>query len=104
MEDRCICCGEIIPEGVQVCPKCLVASKKMECEELVVSFPSKVSEADNCICRACHHLGKVVKLALPTTLYHNAKGLSTVYKNYWLCMNCREKLMNALMWGEEDGK
>ena len=27
MEDRCVCCGEIIPEGVQVCPKCLVASK-----------------------------------------------------------------------------
>lgn len=27
MEDRCICCGEIIPEGVQVCPNCLVASK-----------------------------------------------------------------------------
>ena len=31
MEDRCICCGEIIPEGVQVCPKCLVArTKKIE--------------------------------------------------------------------------
>ena len=28
MEDRCIFCGEIIPEGVQVCPKCMVASKK----------------------------------------------------------------------------
>lgn len=27
MVDRCICCGEIIPEGVQVCPNCLVASK-----------------------------------------------------------------------------
>lgn len=22
MEDRCICCGEIIPEGRQVCPIC----------------------------------------------------------------------------------
>lgn len=22
MEDRCICCGEIIPEGRQVCPSC----------------------------------------------------------------------------------
>lgn len=26
--DRCVCCGEIIPEGTQVCPKCLGASKK----------------------------------------------------------------------------
>lgn len=23
--DRCICCGKIIPEGVQVCPRCLVS-------------------------------------------------------------------------------
>jgi hypothetical protein len=23
-EDRCVCCGEIIPEGVQVCPICCV--------------------------------------------------------------------------------
>lgn len=22
MVDRCICCGEIVPEGRQVCPKC----------------------------------------------------------------------------------
>lgn len=22
MEDRCVCCGEIIPEGRQVCPMC----------------------------------------------------------------------------------
>lgn len=26
--DRCVCCGEIIPEGRQVCPNCLVAVKK----------------------------------------------------------------------------
>ena len=22
MEDRCVCCGEIVPEGRQVCPTC----------------------------------------------------------------------------------
>lgn len=22
MEEKCICCGEVIPEGRQVCPKC----------------------------------------------------------------------------------
>lgn len=21
-ENRCVCCGEVIPEGTQVCPKC----------------------------------------------------------------------------------
>ena len=27
MEERCVCCGEIIPEGRQVCPNCLVTVK-----------------------------------------------------------------------------
>lgn len=27
-EDRCICCGEIIPEGRMVCPNCLVVVKE----------------------------------------------------------------------------
>ena len=22
MDNRCVCCGEMIPEGIQVCPKC----------------------------------------------------------------------------------
>jgi hypothetical protein len=26
-EDRCVCCGEIIPEGQWVCPNCLVTVK-----------------------------------------------------------------------------
>jgi len=29
-EDRCICCGEIIPEGRMVCPNCLVTVKEGE--------------------------------------------------------------------------
>lgn len=27
MCDRCVCCGEIIPEGRQVCPQCLQSTK-----------------------------------------------------------------------------
>ena len=27
-EDRCACCGEIIPEGRMVCPNCQVSQKK----------------------------------------------------------------------------
>lgn len=26
MPERCVCCGEIIPEGRQYCPNCLVTS------------------------------------------------------------------------------
>ena len=29
MEDRCVCCGEIIPEGRQVCPKCERGEEEM---------------------------------------------------------------------------
>jgi dTDP-glucose pyrophosphorylase len=29
--------------------------------------------------------------------------LKTEYSEYWICFNCREKLMKALMWGIEDG-
>ena len=32
MEDRCVCCGSIIPEGQWWCPNCLVAVKKPEGE------------------------------------------------------------------------
>lgn len=28
MEERCICCGEIIPEGRQVCPSCEAEAEK----------------------------------------------------------------------------
>lgn len=27
-EDRCICCGEVIPEGTMVCPNCQVSQMK----------------------------------------------------------------------------
>ena len=27
-EDRCVCCGAIIPEGCWVCPNCLVTVKR----------------------------------------------------------------------------
>ena len=29
MEDRCLCCGEIIPEGQQVCKNCLVVAREI---------------------------------------------------------------------------
>lgn len=30
MEDRCVCCGAIIPEGGWVCPNCQFCVKKPE--------------------------------------------------------------------------
>ena len=31
--DRCVCCGEIIPEGRQVCPQCEGGVEKAKKEE-----------------------------------------------------------------------
>lgn len=75
----------------------------MASKTLTVRFPAEVSTANNCMCDACHNVGKVIKLELPETKYHDGKRLSTEYTNYWLCFNCREKLTNALIWGDEDG-
>lgn len=58
-------------------------------EELKVRFPSKTSDADNCICNACHHIGRVVKLELPETLYNRNGVLKTMD-------NTRKKLINLL--------
>ena len=32
-EDRCVCCGAVIPEGRMVCPNCLVTVKRNEEKE-----------------------------------------------------------------------
>ena len=72
-------------------------------EEIIVNFPAEISAGNNCVCNACHHLGRVVKLKLPETLYRDGKSLTTEYADYWLCLNCREKLVHALIWGEENG-
>lgn len=77
----------------------------MENEELTANFYSAISQSEYCLCSACHHLGRVVKLTLPRTFYRGGKELTTQLESYWLCFNCREKLMGALMGGEgeEDG-
>lgn len=35
MAERCVCCGEIIPEGQQTCPGCEKGKRKMANEKLI---------------------------------------------------------------------
>jgi hypothetical protein len=73
-------------------------------ERLCVEFSSKIGTADNCICNACHHIGYVIKLEVPETTYNNGGKLKTKYRPFWLCRNCRDKLVKALEWEvAEDG-
>ena len=79
--------------------------QKMARERFCVEFRSVVGSVDNCICNACHHVGYVIKLELPETVYNNGGKLKTKYRPFWLCKNCRDKLVSALEWGKtEDGK
>lgn len=41
MEDRCVCCGEIVPEGRMVCPQC---ERNMRTEDTVKRSVQKNSE------------------------------------------------------------
>ena len=65
-------------------------------ESLEVDFETEMSSFKNCICDACHDTDTVIKIRLPETKYHDGKGLSTKFINYWLCVKCRAKLTRAL--------
>ena len=46
MVDRCVCCGEVIPEGRHVCPICEKAHGSIV--DVAFSFYDKVETYDNC--------------------------------------------------------
>lgn len=54
-----------------------------------------------CTCAACHNVGRVVKLKLPKALYRDGI-LQAEYSEYWLCLNCRGSLVQALMWPDAE--
>lgn len=56
-----------------------------------------LSAGTNCICDMCHATGRVVKVLMPETKYHNGSTfLHTVYSNLWMCESCRDKLLAAI--------
>ena len=62
-------------------------------ERKTVIFRAKMSTADNCVCNACHNVGKVTKLTVPETKYFDGRKLTTHYFDFWLCMDCREAFL-----------
>lgn len=61
MEDRCVCCGEIIPEGRQVCPNC--EHKGMETENKGL-IDVRDCPCDGCKAKPCGHPARCVKFTL----------------------------------------
>ena len=48
MPDRCVCCGEVIPEGLQVCPSC---EEKNLCHHYAKGYCGITSE--KCMGKIC---------------------------------------------------
>lgn len=63
---------------------------------LDIDFQPQRIERNNCLCYCCHNTGKVLKIKIPSTLFHNGKTLTTKYREMWLCEKCEEKLRNSL--------
>lgn len=46
MDNRCVCCGSVIPEGRQVCPSCEIAHGSIV--KIETCFYDKVETFENC--------------------------------------------------------
>jgi hypothetical protein len=58
MAERCVCCGEIIPEGRQVCPNCENAPLREKLVELVHDGEQQCSKIS---CKGCEHFVQLAK-------------------------------------------
>jgi hypothetical protein len=77
-EDRCICCGAIIPEGVTVCPSCLLAVKPRKEQRMTDGLKS---------CEFCKGRVYTKKPVTIITAYGKRFQLVVEY-----CPNCGRKL------------
>ncbi len=64
-----------------------------------VEFVVKDGRSFHCTCSACFAVGKITVLVLPHTYFQCGKNLYTERKEYWLCDDCKKKLLAALQKG-----
>ena len=70
-EDRCVCCGEIIPEGQMVCPNCLLTVKKQNKSVLI----RVTKEPMGVFPKYCPKVGKVYEAEYVPGKKHSAGDL-----------------------------
>jgi len=63
-----------------------------------VNFTASMSSSSSCYCSGCHKVAKVIKLNFLRTLYGppSYTKLETFYSERWYCMDCLDKLRNAI--------
>ena len=54
--NRCVCCGEIVPEGIMVCPQC---EKQAECLHIWLFNGFIRFDGKRCITYKCMRCGKL---------------------------------------------
>lgn len=78
MTEKCVCCGVVIPEGRQICPKCEVARQELEAYRALGTI-EKLQEllCHDIKCNACRtKIGKV------------KVGYVEAGENYNVCERC----------------
>lgn len=102
-EDRCICCGAVIPEGRQVCQKCESMREKEAIEELK---PNKNFPFDDYVSEGARELAiNALEKQIPKKVIGIEANLLNRYcpscnewagfelkKNMKYCPNCGQKL------------
>ena len=80
MDNRCVCCGEIIPEGRQVCPNCMeinhpdgYAGGKFECIDVMLDVFGADAVKHFCILNAFKYLWRS----------ENKNGVEDIKKAIW---------------------
>ena len=73
-EERCICCGAIIPEGRQVCPNCMVCVNLPEEE--------RCAEATNEATKHRTHFAKIIVEGTAEKPYYNILYFDPTDKEY----------------------
>ena len=82
MENRCVCCGEIIPEGRWTCPKCVERSEERR-RKMTYKYP----------CDACEFNEGCSK-------WRSCKGWKTWFNTNWRMIR---ELIGGIKWeGDED--
>lgn len=85
-EDRCVSCGEIIPEGMIACPNCLVVSKRQVTEPILTTASSENIRPD---------------VFMPTTMQIQClicgEGVTVPRGQYSvrICKKCRDAVMKV---------
>jgi hypothetical protein len=100
-DNRCVCCGEIIPEGMIACPNCLVVSKKKEMKQEMKQDP--VEKILDRVDRSFIRKGVIEQSQYVTTCLVCGEAIPVPFGHCYprICGKCKAAVMKVRA---EDGK